>query len=69
MDLERREETPSRRGLSLPAQVAIGALALFGLVTLVQWALASLVGLVRFGLFVVIVVAVGAWVMNAKASR
>jgi hypothetical protein len=58
-----------RSGPSLPVLVVVGALALFGAVVLVQWVLASLFGLVRFGLTVVIVVAVAAAVVSAKGRR
>ena len=71
MAIERRSTParPARRGLPLPAVIAIGALAAFGAITLVQWFLASIIGVAKFVLFVVIVVAVAAWVVNTKGSR
>lgn len=54
---------------SFPAVVVIAALAVFGAVTLVQWVVGSLAGILKFGLFLVIIVAVGSWVVSAKGSR
>lgn len=71
MAIERRStpEQPTRRGMPLPAAIAVGALAAFGAITLVQWLLASILGIAKFVLFVVIVVAIGAWVASAKGRR
>ena len=55
--------------MSLPAIVVLGALAILGAISLVQWALAAVLGLIRFAILIVIVVAVGAWVISAKARR
>jgi hypothetical protein len=69
VELERRRHTPRRRGMSMPARIVMGALAIFGAVTLVSWVLASIISIVKFGLLVVVIVGVGAWVVNAKGSR
>lgn len=53
----------------MPARVAIGALAIFGALSVVQWAMSALVGTVKFALVVVVVIAVAAWVVSAKGSR
>jgi len=53
----------------MPARLAIGALAIFGAVTMIQWAMGALIGTIKFALLVVVVVAVGAWVVSAKGSR
>ena len=53
----------------MPARLAIGALAIFGAVTMIQWAMGALIGTIKFALLVVVAVAVGAWVVNAKGSR
>jgi len=53
----------------MPARVALGALAVFGAVTLVSWVLASIISIVKFGLLLIVIVSVGAWVINAKGSR
>lgn len=55
--------------MSFPAVVVIAALAVFDAVTLVQWVVGSLAGILKFGLFVVIIVAVGSWVVSAKGKR
>lgn len=70
MDLERSTSTaPRRAGLSLPARVAIGAVAVFGAITIVQWVIGALLGIVKFVLVVVVVIAVAVWVVGAKGSR
>lgn len=53
----------------MPARLAIGALAIFGAVTLTQWVIGAVIGTIKFALLVVIVVAVAAWIVNAKGSR
>ena len=55
--------------MPFPAVLVIAALAVFGGVTLVQWLVGSLAGILKFGLFLVIVVAVGSWVVSAKGTR
>ena len=56
-------------GLPLPAVVVIAALAVFGVITIVQWLVGSLAGILKFGLFVLIVVAMAGWVINVKGKR
>lgn len=53
----------------MPARLAIGALAIFGAVTMVQWVIGALLGAIKFALLVVVVVAVAGWVIGAKGSR
>jgi hypothetical protein len=53
----------------VPARLVLGALAVFGAITLVQWVLGALIGTIKFGLLVVVAVGVGAWVISAKGSR
>ncbi len=55
--------------MSFPASVVLGALAILGAITLVQWALSAVLGLIRVAILIVVVVAVGAWVVSAKANR
>lgn len=55
--------------MPLPAMIVIGALAVFGLITAVQFALSWVVGFAKFLLVVVVVVAVAAWVISAKGRR
>jgi len=55
--------------IPFPAVVVIAALAVFGMVTLVQWLVGSFAGILRFGLFLVIIVAAGSWVVSAKGKR
>jgi hypothetical protein len=69
VEIERQQHSPKRRGVSLPARLAIGALAIFGAVTMIQWVIGALLGAIKFALLLVVVVAVGAWVVGAKGSR
>ncbi len=63
-------QNPRRSGsLPFPAIVVIAALAVFGAVTAVQWVLASLIGIIKFGLVLVVIVAAVGWVISAKANR
>ncbi len=62
-------KTAKQNSLSFPAVVIIAALAIFGAVTLIGWLLGAIVGFLRFGLFIVIVLAIAAWVVNAKGRR
>jgi hypothetical protein len=57
------------RGPSLAATVAIGGLAVFGAIALVQWLLGAVLGLVRFAIVVVVVVAVLSWLLGRRADR
>ena len=59
----------ARRKVPFPAVIVLGALAILGAITLVQWALAAFLGLIRVAILIVIVIAVGAWVVSAKANR
>ena len=59
----------SRSGPSLPTLVAIGALALFGAVVLVQWLIAGLLGFAKLVLALVVLVAVAGAVLSAKGRR
>ena len=62
-------KTAKQNSMSFPSVVIIAALAIFGAVTLIGWLLGAIVGFLRFGLFIVIVVAIAAWVVNAKGRR
>lgn len=63
------EDPQNLNGLPFPAIVLIAALAIFGAVTAVQWVLASLIGIIKFGLVLVVVIAAIGWVISAKANR
>ncbi len=69
MSIERKEFPPARPSRSRPATIVIGALVLFGTVIMVQWVLASLLGLIKFALFITVVVGVVGWVVSAIAKR
>ncbi len=69
MAIERAGESPDRRTLPFPAVVVIAALAVFGAVTAVQWVLASILGLIKFALVIVVAIAAAGWVISAKANR
>lgn len=55
--------------MSMPTRLVVGGLALFGAVSLVQWVLASLIGIVKLVLLAVVVIGIVGWVLSAKAAR
>lgn len=61
--------SPERRGIAAPGRILLGALAVFGAITMVQWVFVSILAIVKFLLLIVVVLAVGAWVVRAKGSR
>ena len=69
VELERTDKSPQPRGMSLTARVVVGALAVFVAITMVQWALTAILSIVKFGLVVAVIIAVGLWVISAKSSR
>ncbi len=70
MAIERQQATsPKRQGLSVSARLVIGAVAIFGAITLVQWVVGALIGVIKFALVVVVVIGVGGWIIGAKGSR
>ena len=69
MDIERRTSDQDPGGLPFPAKVALGGLAVFGAITLVQWVFFSALQFIRFGLFVVIALALFGWAVSSKGSR
>ncbi|HAB57855.1 MAG: hypothetical protein CL433_06865 [Acidimicrobiaceae bacterium] len=69
MDFNRQDAQPSAPRLPFAAKVALGALALWGLFTVLDWFISSALQLIRFGLFVVIVIALFAWAVSAKGRR
>ena len=60
---------PARSGLPFPAVIVLGALALLGGITLIQWALSTVLGLIRVAILIVVVIGVGAWIVSTKANR
>jgi len=62
-------KSSSASGLPFPALVVVAALAVLGMISLVQWLVGSLAGILKFGLFVLIVVAVAGWVVSIKGKR
>lgn len=69
MAIEKRETKPQRQSLPLPAVIVIGALAIFGAITAVQFALSAILGIVKFALVLIVVVGVVAWIVTAKGRR
>lgn len=68
-DDTRPEWTDEDSGLGLLPKIAIGALAVFGAISLVSWVVGQLLGLVKLILFVVVVGALVAWAITAKSER
>lgn len=69
MEIDRNPNPPRPPGLSAPARLVVGGLALFGVVSVVQWVMSSLFGIVKFGIIVGLVLAISAWVITAKGAR
>lgn len=69
MDLDRQRAQPPAPGLPFAAKIAIGAVALWGTFTVLGWFISSALRFIRFGLFVVIVIALFGWAVSAKGSR
>jgi len=67
--IEKSPNKPQRRRASAPARIVIAALAAFGAITIVQWVFVSLVGLVKLGLTLVVLLGIAGWVVSAKANR
>lgn len=55
--------------LPLGATIAIGALALLGALTLVGWVFSALMGIVKFALIVVVVIALISWLAGRRLDR
>lgn len=69
MAIERPERQQPQRRISIPAVIVIGGLAVFGAVTLVQWLLTSIIGIVKLIVAVVVLLGIAGWVVSAKANR
>ena len=69
MAIEKSRRKSISRETSLPARIVIGALALFGAIMLAQWVLATVLNVIKFGLLVVVVLGIAAWVVSAKGNR
>ncbi len=69
MAIEKHNKQQPQRRISAPAVIVIGGLAVFGAVTLVQWLLASILGLVKLIVAVVVLLGIAGWVVSAKANR
>ena len=53
----------------MPALVVMGALAVVGAVTLVQWAVAVFAWLISFAMLMVVLLGLAWWVVTAKRRR
>lgn len=60
--------TDDNNSLPLSATVAIGALALFGAVTLLGWIFSALIGLAKTIIAVVVIVAIVGWIIGRRAD-
>ena len=63
-DVERRAQRS--RGPSLPALMVMGALAVVGAITLLQWAVAVFTWLLTFAMLLVVLLGLGLWVVTLK---
>ncbi|MEM9203463.1 MAG: hypothetical protein AAGC53_17590 [Actinomycetota bacterium] len=70
MELDRRtSDSSGGGGLALPAKIAIGGLALFGAISVLQWIIAGALRFIQIGIVLVVVMALAGWVVSAKANR
>ena len=69
MTFDRPDARPPAPRLPLAAKIAVGALALWGTFTALDWFISSALRLIRFGLFVVIFIALFGWAVSAKGRR
>ncbi|MAL65761.1 MAG: hypothetical protein CL413_01045 [Acidimicrobiaceae bacterium] len=69
MTFDRSDAPPPAPRVPLAAKIAVGALALWGTFTVLDWFISSALRLIRFGLFVVIVIALFGWAVSAKGRR
>lgn len=60
---------PDKPAMPLAATVAIGALAVFGAITLVGWAFGALFGILKMVILVVVAVAAGSWLIGRRIDR
>jgi len=69
MTVDRPDARPPAPRLPLAAKIAVGALALWGTFTVLDWFISSALRLIRFGLFVVVAIALLGWAVSAKGRR
>ena len=62
-------QAPSRTRLPWPAVAVVGALAVIGVVTLVQWVIAIFAWLITLLMMVVVMVGLGYWLVAELRRR
>ncbi|MFP3907874.1 MAG: hypothetical protein ACLFWR_12640 [Acidimicrobiales bacterium] len=67
--MEKPVRTDDDSRLPLSATIAIGGLAVFGAITLVSWVLGALIGIVKFVLAGVVIVALLSWLAGRRVDR
>lgn len=67
--MEKPVRTDDDSRLPLSATIAIGGLALLGAITLVTWLLGALLGIVRFVIVAVVIVALLGWLAGRRLDR
>ncbi|MFP4512991.1 MAG: hypothetical protein ACLFRV_08615 [Acidimicrobiales bacterium] len=67
--MEKPVRTDDDSRLPLSATIAIGGLAVFGAITLVSWVLGALIGVVKFVLAGVVIVALLSWLAGRRVDR
>ena len=67
--MEKPVRTDGDSRLPLSATIAIGGLALLGAITLVTWLLGALIGIVRFVIVAVVIVALLGWLAGRRLDR
>ncbi|MDZ7679379.1 MAG: hypothetical protein U5K29_12610 [Acidimicrobiales bacterium] len=67
--MEKPVRTDDDSRLPLSATIAIGGLAVFGAITLVSWVFGALIGIVKFVLAGVVIVALLSWLTGRRIDR
>jgi hypothetical protein len=67
--VEKPVRTDDDDRLPLSATIAIGGLAILGAITVFGWLFSALLGLIRFAIIVVVIIAVISWIAGRSADR
>ena len=67
--MEKPVRTDDDSRLPLSATIAIGGLALLGAITLVTWLFGALIGILRFVIIAVVILALFSWLAGRRLQR
>ena len=69
MGMDEQPELKRQRKILWPTRLILGALAIFGAITLLQWLIASLIGIVKLALLAVVVMGILGLIFSTKNAR